>query len=96
MPNAPGNSEPVTIKTQYDKLAEDWRHINTMIWGVPAVAISIMTGLIFAAYQPQLEGWPRIMSLGVGALLLFALTVEVIKKVTHERNIWMVAGFGKA
>src|SRR5207245_1766799 len=30
--------------------------------------------------QPQLEGWPRILSLGIGALLLFALTVEVIKK----------------
>jgi hypothetical protein len=66
------------IKMQYDKLAGDWRHINLMIWGVPAVAISIMTGLVFAAYQ--LEGWPRIISLGVGALLLFALTVEVIKK----------------
>jgi len=80
MSNAQGSSEPVTAKIQYNKLAEDWKHINTMIWGVPAVAISIMTGLVFAAYQPQLEGWPRILSLGVGALLLFALTVEVIKK----------------
>lgn len=72
--------DPVTKKIQYDKLANDWRHINTMIWGVPAVAISIMTGIILAAYTKELEGWPRIISLGFGALLLFALTVEVIKK----------------
>jgi hypothetical protein len=80
MSSSPDSSDPVTIKTQYGKLAEDWRHINTQIWGVPAVAISIMTGLILAAYQQQLYGWPRVISLGVGALLLFALTVEVIKK----------------
>jgi hypothetical protein len=51
-----------------------------MIWGVPDVAVLIMTIIILAAYQQQLEGWPRIISLGFGALLLFTLTVEVIKK----------------
>ena len=76
----PCYSDPVTVKAQYNKLTEDWRHINTMTWGVPAVAVTVMSGLILAAYQPQLEGWPRIVSLGVGSLLLFALTIEVIKK----------------
>lgn len=44
-----------------------------------------MTGIIIAAYQPHidLEGWPRIASLSLGSLLLFALTIETVKKRHH-------------
>lgn len=73
------------IKAQYDKIANDWRHFNTIIWGIPSVAVAIMTGIIIAAYQPHadLQGWPRIASLSLGSLLLFALTVETVKKRHH-------------
>ena len=74
------NPEGPTKRTQYDKLANDWRHINTIIWGIPAVAVTIMAGIIVAAYSKELDGWPRIVLLGVGALFLFALTVEIVKK----------------
>jgi hypothetical protein len=68
-----------TIKTQYEKLAEDWRRFNSIIWGIPSVAVAIMTGIIVTAYQSELEGWPRFTSLAVGALFLFALAVELSK-----------------
>jgi hypothetical protein len=73
------------IKAQYDKISNDWRHFNTIIWGIPSVAVAIMTGIIIAAYQPHidLEGWPRIASLSLGSLLLFALTIETVKKRHH-------------
>jgi hypothetical protein len=64
---------------QYNKLAEDWRHINTMIWAVPAIAVSIMTGILIGTYD-HLNGLPRVVSLSLGSLLLFALTVELVKK----------------
>jgi hypothetical protein len=66
-------------QAQYDKLAQDWRHINTMIWAVPTVAISIMTGILIGTYG-HLNGLPRVLSLGLGSLLLFALTIELVKK----------------
>ena len=39
-----------------------------------------MTGIIVASYQHQLVGWPRIILLGIGSILLFALSLEVVKK----------------
>jgi hypothetical protein len=39
-----------------------------------------MTGIIVVAYQPGLEGWPRFVSLAVGSIFLFALTLEAVKK----------------
>jgi hypothetical protein len=68
------------IKTQYDKLTEDWRYFNNLIWGVPSVAIAIMTGILIGAYSLSGGSWERIASLGIGSLFLFALTIEVIKK----------------
>jgi hypothetical protein len=73
--------------TQYSKLSDDWRHFNTIIWGVPSVAIAIMTGVILVAYSPDLEGWPRITTLSVGSLFLFALTIELVKKRLHMNAI---------
>lgn len=71
------------MKTQYQKLGEDWRHFNSIIWGIPSVAVAIMTGIIITAYQPQLVGWPRFTSLAVGSLFLFALAVELSRKIQH-------------
>jgi hypothetical protein len=69
-----------TLKTQYDRLSEDWRHFNNLLWGIPSVAVSILAGIIVAAYQPSLAGWPRIALLVAGCLFLFAITYEVVKK----------------
>jgi hypothetical protein len=74
---------PDYLKMQYKKLAEDWRYFNTLLWGIPSVAIAIMTGIIIASYQAYVIGWERIASLGLGSFLLFALTVESIKKRQH-------------
>jgi len=68
---------------QYMKLAEDWRYFNTLLWGIPSVAIAIMAGIIVAAYQKDVTGWARIAALGLGSFLLFALMIESIKKRQH-------------
>lgn len=72
------------LKIQYDKLTNDWRSFNNLIWGVPTVAIAITTGILIGAYDHLGEGtWERIASLIIGSLFLFALTIEVIKKRYH-------------
>jgi hypothetical protein len=48
------------------------------------VAIAIMTGVILAACQSQPEGPPRIVALSLSSLLLFALTVELVKKARQQ------------
>jgi hypothetical protein len=76
------------LKTQYDKLTNDWRSFNNIIWGVPTVAIAIMTGILIGAYDRLADGtWERIASLGIGSIFLFALTIEVIKKRYHMNVI---------
>jgi cell division protein FtsW (lipid II flippase) len=70
----------VTDQKQYDRLAQDWRELNNIMWGIPSIAVSIFTGIIVVAYQPDLAGWARIIVLGVGSIFLFAVTVEIIKK----------------
>jgi hypothetical protein len=47
-------------KEQYERLGQDWRQVHNIIWGIPSAAISIITGMIVAAYQPYMEVWPRI------------------------------------
>ena len=79
--------EKELMRIQYDKLSDDWRHFNTIIWGVPSVAIAIVTGIILAAYRPELEGLPRIIALSIGSLFLFALTIELVKKRLHMNAI---------
>jgi len=71
------------IKLQYEKLANDWRHFNTIIWGIPTVAVAIMATIVIAAYGAEVGGWPRIASLSIGSLLLFGLTIETVKKRQH-------------
>ena len=53
------------VDIQYNRFAEDWRHVNTIIWQLPSIAISIMGGIVAVAYN-LLEGWPRIMLLSTG------------------------------
>ena len=67
-------------KEQYERLGQDWRQVHNILWGIPSIAISIITGIVVAAYQPYMEGWPRILVLTVGSIFLFSITVEVIKK----------------
>jgi hypothetical protein len=67
-------------RTQYDRLAQDWRQIHTVVWGIPNVAVAILTGIVLAAYRPELEGWPHIIVLSAGSVLLFALTIEIVEK----------------
>jgi len=76
-----------SLKIQYEQLSEDWRHFNNILWGIPAVAVSIMAGIILVSYQSALAGVPRFVSLTIGALFLFALTIEVIKKRVHLNAI---------
>jgi hypothetical protein len=87
-PKDNGNTRIDVLKKQYDKLAEDWRYFNNLIWGVPTVAIAIMTGIMIGAYQNLPDGsWKRIASLAIGCFFLLALTIEVIKKRYHMNVI---------
>jgi hypothetical protein len=74
--------EKEVMKIQYEKLSNDWRSFNNLIWAVPTVAVAIMSGMLIAAYREEFNVIPqvRIAILGLGSLFLFALTIEVIKK----------------
>ncbi len=54
---------------------ENWKYFNDLFWKVPVVAISIFTGIVFAAYDQKFDGLPRIAMLFIGTIFLFALTV---------------------
>jgi hypothetical protein len=76
------------LKKQYDKLTEDWRYFNNLIWGVPTIAIAVMTGIMIGAYHNLHDGtWERIASLSIGSFFLLALTIEVVKKRYHMNVI---------
>lgn len=76
------------LKKQYDKLTEDWRYFNNLIWGVPTIAIAIMTGIMIGAYHNLHDGsWERIASLSIGSFFLLALTIEIVKKRYHMNVI---------
>jgi hypothetical protein len=77
------------MKIQYEKLANDWRAFNNLIWAVPTVAVAIMSGMLVAAYHEEFSVFPqvRIAILSLGSLFLFALTIEVIKKRFHMNVI---------
>jgi hypothetical protein len=75
------------LRTQYDILANHWRHFNTIIWGVPTIAITIMSGILIGAYSSHLNGWPLVITLGIGSLMLFSLTIELVKKRYHMNVI---------
>jgi hypothetical protein len=88
VPKGNDNNRIDALKKQYDKLTEDWRYFNNLIWGVPTVAIAIMTGIMIGAYQNLHDGsWERIASLSIGSFFLLALTIEVIRKRYHMNVI---------
>jgi hypothetical protein len=70
----------INVDTQYNRFAEDWRHVNTIIWQLPSIAISIMGGIVAVAYN-FLEDWPRIMLLSTGSLFMFVLTIVVARQI---------------
>ena len=78
-----GYKTDVNITSQYEKLGNDWRAVNQIIWQIPTAAIAITTGIIIAAYQQYLVGLPRIFILIIGSLLLFSLAIESVKKRLH-------------
>jgi hypothetical protein len=78
---------PDDLKTQYNKLSEDWRQLNSMLWQIPSAAVSIVSAIVIVAFQQSLEGWPRFMLLAVSSLFLFALTLEVVKKALYMNVI---------
>jgi hypothetical protein len=41
---------PAGIKLQFERLANDWRHFNIIIGGIPTVAVAIMASIVIAAY----------------------------------------------
>ena len=57
----------IQIPAQYYRLSQDWRQVHNIIWGIPSIAISIITGVVVAAYTLP-EGWPRIGVLGIGSI----------------------------
>ena len=77
--NSDNNNTPDLLKAQYEKLANDWRGINQIIWEIPTAAITITSGIIIGAYH-FLSGLPRIITLIIGSLLLISLTIESVKK----------------
>ena len=63
---------------RYNRYAEDWRFHHKLIWEIPSVSAAIFGGIIIASYA-YLELLPRSALLGVGALLIFVLSVAVRK-----------------
>ena len=51
---------------QYNRLAEDWRHLSNLIWQMPSLAIALLTGIMGVSYQ-FLGPFPRALLLTVGA-----------------------------
>jgi hypothetical protein len=86
------NWDKDVMKIQYEKLSNDWRSFNNLIWAVPTVAVAIMSGMLIAAYREEFNALPqvRIAILGLGSLFLFALTIEVIKKRFHMNVITLL------
>jgi hypothetical protein len=75
------NNEPNEARIkQYERLTEDWRFHHKLIWEIPTVAVAIMAGILTVSYT-QLQSAPaaRVILLFVSGVLLFGLTVAVIK-----------------
>jgi hypothetical protein len=75
----------INVEIQYNRFAEDWRHVNTIIWQLPSIAISIMGGIVAVAYN-FLEGWPRVMLLSTGSLFMFVLTIVVARQIVFANT----------
>lgn len=42
------------IEIQYNKLSEDWRQLNSMLWGISSVTISSIADIVVVSYQLEL------------------------------------------
>ena len=47
--------EEDAFKIQYEKLVNDWRSFNNLIWAVPTVAVAIMSGMLIAVVQARIK-----------------------------------------
>lgn len=87
---SPEDEEHEARIAQYNRFAEDWRHISTLIWQIPTIAIAVMTGVIGVSFE-FLDNLPRILLLAVGAFFLFTLCIALAKhRLFHDsRSIFI-------
>jgi hypothetical protein len=75
----------ISIELQYNRFSEDWRHVNTVLWQLPSISVSIMAGIVAVAYQ-ILEDWPRILLLSTGSLFMFVLAIAVVRQIVFANT----------
>lgn len=75
---------------QYNRAAEDWRHISSLIWQIPTVAVAITSAIFGISFQ-FLDGIPRSILLFLGSLFLFTLSIALAKyRLFHDsRTTWL-------
>ena len=63
---------------QYERLAEDWRHLNTLAWQIPTATLTV-TSIVFAVSYGYLVGLARIAMLALGLLFSVSFIVLLVK-----------------
>jgi hypothetical protein len=74
-----------SAELQYNRFSEDWRHVNTILWQLPSIAVSIMAGIVAVAYQ-ILGDWPRILLLSAGSLFMFVLAIAIVRQIVFANT----------
>jgi len=69
------------INAQYNRLAEDWRHFNNLIWQLPTVAITICSAIIGVAYSTLKDSpwYSKVGLLMIGVVFLLMILIELLK-----------------
>lgn len=69
------------MNAQYNRLAEDWRHFNNLIWQLPTIAITICSAIIGVSYSILKDSpwYSKVALLIIGVVLLSMILVELIK-----------------
>jgi len=69
------------INAQYNRLAEDWRHFNNLIWQLPTVAITICSAIIGVVYSvlKDSEWYSKVALLMIGVVFLSMILIELLK-----------------
>lgn len=63
---------------QYKQHAEDWRHLNNIIWQIPSLTVTVGAILIAGSYQLS-DNIARGIILLLGTILSFSLLVALVK-----------------
>lgn len=69
------------MNAQYNRLAEDWRHFNNLMWQLPTVAITICSAIIGVVYTvlKDSDWYSKVALLIIGALFLSMILIELLK-----------------